>query len=144
MPPTFNYRITHELETMDDQQAMAPFSGSAPAQLIELKEGFPQLSTLTKAIVFIKASWSGPSVVSFENLIQATRSRFGNCKLFVIQADRIDVDEFVKVYGALPSSGGYGDTYWIRNAYVIYRDAGYYSETLQRLLRSRVQEFAEQ
>ena len=117
--------------------------GLNPNQVVEMKAGFPDPATLENAVVFIRAIWSGPSKVSLLNLVDGIQAGLDpSWKLIILDTDTLDIDSFVKVYGPFPSSGGWGESFWIKDGSLVYSDRGYYNPALIKLLWDRIREFS--
>ena len=111
--------------------------GSLPYDRIKISQ-FSQLelATITQAVLFIFATWSGASVVSFRLLCEAlAKSPGGQFQILVLNADGFDFDAFKKGFGELPQ--GKGETFWIKRGQVVFRDHGYTNETSETL-RARI------
>jgi len=106
---------------------------SLPYDRINISE-FRELnvSTITRAVLFVFATWSGTSIVSFrllcESLARSPRAKF---PIIVLDADGFDFDAFKKTFGDLPQ--GKGEAFWIENGQVVFRDHGYTKDTIEIL-----------
>ncbi len=116
--------------------------GLSTEQFVEMDGGFPIPASVDRAVVFVRASWSGDSKVSLMNLVEGMRAGLDRSwKLIVLNTDTLDFDEFTKFYGRFPSGGGRGETFWIKNAKLAYSDRGYYDIGGVSLLWQRILEF---
>ena len=111
--------------------------GSLPYDRIKISQ-FSQLelATITQAVLFIFATWSGASVVSFRLLCEVlAKSPGAKFPIIVFNADGFDVDVFKGVFGELPQ--GKGEAFWIKRGQVVFRDHGFTSEASETL-RARI------
>ncbi len=121
---------------------MPPHSALNPEQITELDGGFPDPNTLHRAVVFIRADFSGPALKSMDNLVKAFKIGLdASWKLFILNTEAIDFEAFIKAYGQFPSSGGWGEAFWIIDGEVVHKDRGYYNPSLERLLWDRIRQF---
>lgn len=112
-------------------------------QVIEIPEGFPDPADFEKAVVFIRSDWSGPAKISMTYLREAFKSGLDESwKLVILNNDKLGIEAFVNAYGPFPSSGGWGEAFWVKDGKIIYRDRGYHNVSLVRLLAKRIQEFS--
>lgn len=110
--------------------------------ICEMEEGFPNPQDLQKAVVFVQAKWSVFSKFSWESLLCAANEGLDDgWKIFVLDTDRLNFEDFCSVYGPFPSTGGWGEAFWIQNGKVIFADRGYHNGPLRRLLSQRVKAF---
>jgi hypothetical protein len=95
-----------------------------------------ELTTITQAVLFVFATWSGAAIVSFRLLCEAVAKAPGTkFPIFVINADGFDFDAFKKAFGELPQ--GKGEAFWIKGGQIIFRDHGYSDET-KDVLQARI------
>lgn len=96
-----------------------------PAELIGAlivhENGFPAPAVVLNGVVFIWATWSGPSLASYRNLVSVLGRNFADYSLHVVNADNVNYVDFQDQYGKLESSGGYGESFWIKRGSVIYQ-----------------------
>ena len=112
-------------------------------QVIVFEQGFPKPNEIQNAVVFISAGWSAQSKQSLSQLTAALRTCLDSSwKLVILNTDEIDIEKFVEAYGTFPSSGGYGEAFWIKDGTLRYGDRGYYCEGLIALLWKRMREFS--
>lgn len=112
------------------------------SRVIEISERFPDPHKLQNAVVFIRANWSGYSKASLNNLMTASRMLDDSWKIIILDTDNIQFQDFQKVYGPFPSSGGWGEAFWVRAGVLIHSDRGYYNGPLRKLLWNPVREFS--
>ena len=111
--------------------------GSLPYDRIKISQ-FSQLelATITQAVLFVFATWSGAAVVSFRLLCEAlAKSPGAKFPVIVLDADGFDVADFKRVLGELPQ--GKGETFWIKRGQVGFRDHGYTADS-NEILRARI------
>lgn len=122
---------------------MSPDFGPDQRQVIELDNGFPTPESLDCAVVLVRAHWSGYSKASLTNLVAAFKGGLDSSwKLVILDTDTLDFAAFTKIYGPFPSSGGWGEAFWIKHGVLIHSDRGYYNAPLIKLLWERVREFS--
>ena len=124
---------------MNFEEQIKSNCGSLPYDRIKISQ-FSQLelATITQAVLFVFATWSGAAVVSFRLLCEAlAKSPVTKFPIIVVNADGFDFDAFKKAFGELPQ--GKGEAFWIKRGQVVFRDHGYTnetSETLQERIKS--------
>lgn len=80
---------------------------------------------LKPSITFVFAGWSGPCAAVFQKLVAELQSEhLQNIELNVVDADYLDYADFSKHYGTFPSSGGWGESFWIVDNKVIFVHGG--------------------
>lgn len=122
---------------MNFEEQIKSNCGSLPYDRIKVSQ-FSQLelATIAQGVVFVFATWSGASGVSFKLLCEMlARSPDARFPLFVINADGFDGNAFKRTFGELPQ--GYGEAFWIKGGQVRFRDHGYTDET-KNALKERI------
>jgi len=115
----------------------------SPEQVVEIDVGFPEPASVGNAVVFIRATWSGYSESSLRNLAEGMKSGLDSTwKLILVNTDTLDFEAFSKAYGPFPSSGGWGEAFWIKGGSLVYSDRGYYNAALIKVLWERIHEFS--
>jgi hypothetical protein len=98
-----------------------------------------KIDLLQIAIVFVFSSWSGIAIRSFKLLTEALIEISGHeFTLFVLDADKINLDAFKDNFCELPQ--GKGETYWIKAGQITHSDHGY-NDASKEVLRSRIRDF---
>lgn len=111
-------------------------------RIVEM-ETFPDPSFIENGIVFVRALWSGYSKVSFANLVKTVQIGLDSTwRIIVVNTEHLQMPEFTKLYGGFPSSGGWGEAFWIKNGVLVHSDRGYYNAPLTKLLWRRILEFS--
>ena len=124
---------------MNFEEQIKSNCGSLPYDRIKISEfGQLELATITHAVLFVFATWSGTAVASFRLLCEALAdSPVAKFPVIVLDADAFDLDAFKAVFGELPQ--GKGEAFWVKRGQVVFRDHGYTSktgETLQARINS--------
>lgn len=103
--------------------------GSLPQDRIKILQfGQLELTTISQAVLFVFAAWSGTSVASFRLLCEALAKKpVAKYPVIVLDADAFDLDTFKTILGELPQ--GKGETFWIKDGQIIFRDHGYTNNT---------------
>ena len=122
---------------MNFEEQIRSNCGSLPYERIKISElSQLELATISKAIVFVFATWSGTAVASFRLLCEAlASSHLEKFPVIVLDADAFKPDVFKTVFGELPQ--GKGEAFWIKQGQVIFRDHGYTNKTSE-ILRTRI------
>jgi hypothetical protein len=122
---------------MNFEEQIKSNCGSLPYDRIKIsKFSELDLATITQAVLFIFATWSGTAVVSFRLLCEAlAKSPTAKFPVVVLDADGFDLDAFKKALGELPQ--GKGEAFWIKHGQVVFRDQGYATDTSE-MLRTRI------
>ena len=82
------------------------------------------IAEIDQGVVFVFATWSGSSIVSFKLLLDAAaQSIHAPFPIYVVDIDVIDHGTFVLKFGK--KLNGNGETIWIKNGRVLYVDIGY-------------------
>ena len=118
---------------MNFEEQIKSNCGSLPYDRIRISQ-FNQLElvTITQAALFIFATWSGASVLSFRLLCEALAKSPGTrFPIIVLDADGFDFEAFKRTFGELPQ--GKGEAFWIKRGKVVFRDQGYTDETSKTL-----------
>ena len=102
---------------------------------------FPLGRSIKRGIVFVHAVWSGPSVVSLRRLSDQLKAVPLNDFQFYFYSSDYLGQKFLDEYGKFPSSGGWGECFWIRDGEVVYADGGYHKENSEQLVAARKEEF---
>ena len=124
---------------MNFEQLIKSNCGNLPYDRIRLTQ-FSQLelATITDAVLFVLATWSGPSIISFRLLCEGLAKNPGvQFPILLINADDYEFVAFRKTFGELPQ--GWGEAFWIKNGQVVFRDHGFtaeHKELLQRRINS--------
>lgn len=102
---------------------------------------FPLPSSIERGVVYVLANWSGPALVSLRKLMAMLETVDATgFQVHVFNTDFMSA-QFINAYGKFPSSGGWGECFWIKNGKVIYSDGGYYREDADELIAARAAEF---
>lgn len=87
---------------------------------------FPDPADLaTPAVVFVHAEWSGQSaammqVLEFELQLQSLI----DVQVHIVNADTLDYRSFERCYGRFPSSGGWGESFWLKQGAIQFVHGG--------------------
>lgn len=102
---------------------------------------FPLVRSIKRGVVFVHAVWSGPSVVSLQRLTHQLKAvPLNDFQFFLYSSDYLG-QEFLDEYGKFPSSGGWGECFWISDGAIIHVDGGYHKVNGEQLVAARIEEF---
>lgn len=99
---------------------------------------FPRLADLHNAVVFIQANFSGPSGLSLRNLASSLVKLDPAPDLIVLNTELLNFEGFKSEYGPIPSSGGWGEAFWVRDGLVWASDGGYHTSDGISVLQRRI------
>jgi hypothetical protein len=122
---------------MNFEQQIKSNCGTLPHDRIRVSQ-FNQLelAKIAQGVLFIFATWSGASIVSFRLLCEAlSGSPEAKFPITVINAEGFDFEAFKKAFGELPQ--GKGEAFWVKGGQVLFRDHGYTDE-INDLLQARI------
>jgi hypothetical protein len=118
---------------MNFEEQIRSNCGSLPYDRVRISQlSDLELVTISQAVLFVFATWSGAAVVSFRLLCEAlSRSASAKFPVIVLDADGFDPDAFMTTLGELPQ--GKGEAFWVERGHVVFRDHGYTDKTSQTL-----------
>ncbi|MBS0260474.1 MAG: hypothetical protein JSS02_00850 [Planctomycetes bacterium] len=113
-----------------------PFRDFGPGQVVVLPTDAPiDVGKITRAIVFVVATWSVPSRISCQALETALSQlpSLGDIVLYLANTESEATIEFIRANGSFPS--GAGETYWILRGAVLGKMHAYREQDIPELIR---------
>jgi hypothetical protein len=100
------------------------------------------ISSLTRAVIYIFAAWSAPSVIAFQRLTEALASApLSDLTIHLLDADDFSASSPATLLTAFDSHGasphGYGESLWVRDGAIVAalsRSAACDSAAIHRLI----------
>lgn len=122
------------------EQVLKHGSGLSPDRIQFPQFDHLEMSSINKAVLFVFAPWSGPSVASWRTLCRELESNpKSDFPVLVIDAEGYDGDCFMKTFGKV--SHGKGEAFWILKGNVVRADDGYNAKN-EELLSAWIRDFS--